>query len=142
MTADQLIQYLTWAVYVLIFVSALLAALRRPLRANIDIALLFAAPAFIVALSVAALPGIGLLQSSTLLGEIDLSLLLVMAYMLLRLVDDFSDVPKWLIRGAEVILLLFIIATFAFLSLSSIWLLTLELVYVVLLILYAVVAFI
>src|SRR6476620_5272524 len=113
MTADDLIQYLSWAIYVLIFVVATIRAVRRPLRANVDIALLFAVPALIVALEVPA--ELGLIPPDDLLaGAIASSLIVAMVYLLLRLVDDFSDVPVWLMRSAEVALGLLIISMLAF----------------------------
>src|ERR671937_2349674 len=113
MTADDLIQYLSWAIYVLIFVVATIRAVRRPLRANVDIALLFAMPALIVAFEV---PGeLGLVSpDDTLFGAIIASLFVAMIYLLLRLVDDFSNVPVWLMRFAEAALVLLVIGMVAF----------------------------
>src|SRR5438552_10332130 len=113
MTADDLIQYLSWAIYVLIFVVATIRAVRRPLRANVDIALLFAVPALIVALQV---PGeLGLIPpEDPWVGAIAASLVVAMVYLLLRLVDDFSDVPVWLMRSVEVALGLLVAGMVAF----------------------------
>src|SRR5215212_2032851 len=113
MNADDLIQYLSWAIYISIFVLVTIKAVRRPLRANLDVALLFAVPALVVALAVPA--EIGLIPASDpLAGAITSALLIVMVYMLLRLVDDFSDVPTWLMRSAEIALAFLVVGSFAF----------------------------
>jgi hypothetical protein len=44
LSADLLITYLTWAIFVLLFAPARVKAVREPLRTNIDVALLFGAP--------------------------------------------------------------------------------------------------
>ena len=98
MTADQLIQYLSWTVYVLIFLVAAINAVRRPRRASVDIALFFSAPLFIIGLSAAS--ALGLVRAGTILTAILTTLLLSLGYLLLRLVDDFTIVPAWLVRGA------------------------------------------
>lgn len=104
MSADKLIQYLSWAIYILIFVNVLLKAVRRPLRTNIDTALLFSLPALLVVLAIpaeidsamgytpASIPALTIFTSA---------LLVALPYMLLRLADDFSDVPAWIMRLAE-----------------------------------------
>src|SRR5437667_8988889 len=122
MSADELIQYLSWTVYVLLFVSVMIKAIRRPVRTNIDIALLFALPALLIIFTLAT--RLGLLPSAAnnqsayaannrLLIAIVIGLLLALPYMLLRLVDDFADVPTWLVRTSEVALGLFIVVALA-----------------------------
>ncbi len=49
MTAHELLQYLTWFVYVLIFILVAIRAVRRPLTANVDIALFFLASTISIA---------------------------------------------------------------------------------------------
>src|SRR6266545_7498313 len=100
MFADDLLQWLTRALFVLIFVVTGARALRRPLQANVDIALFFGALSFViaetwVASAIDATPGRAL---NTLNGV----LIMALPYLLLRLVDDFGDVPPWLLHGAEV----------------------------------------
>src|SRR5436305_1974907 len=102
MTFEQVVQDLSWVIYVLIFVVVAVKAVRRPLRANIDIALLFGTATAIVALTVAT--SLNLIASGGLSGALVISLLLLMIYMLLRLVDDFSDVPAWLMLAATAVL--------------------------------------
>lgn len=98
MTADQLIQYLSWTVYVLIFLVAAVNAARRPRRASVDIALFFSAPLLIIGQGIGA--ALGLVRAGPIPNAISTSLLLSLGYLLLRLVDDFTIVPGWLVRGA------------------------------------------
>src|ERR687886_2198016 len=143
MTADDLIQYLSWAIYVLIFVVATIRAVRRPSRANVNIALLFAVPALIVALEVPGELGLKSLEDP-LIGAIAASLVLAMAYLLLRLVDDFSNVPVWLMRSAEAALGLLVVAmlAFAFSPPQPRWLTALFLLYLIAFLVYEVAAFV
>src|SRR5687768_3754203 len=98
MSADQLIQYLSWTVFVLIFVSTVVRAFRSPQRATIDIALFFSVPMAVIVIGIAA--AIGLVQAGPVPNAINTSLLLAMGYTLLRLVDDFAVVSLWLTRAA------------------------------------------
>src|SRR5436853_6383538 len=99
MTADQLIQYLSWSTFVLIFVNVVVKMIRYPVRTNVDIALLFALPVVIVV--VVAAIRLALIRPGPLLTAIVILALLAIAYMLLRLVADFSAVPMLLMRVAE-----------------------------------------
>ena len=98
MTALQLVSFATQAIYVLIFVVVLLAALRRPNRVAIDIAFFFGiASALILASQPAQLFGVAApVYTATLLV-----LLLALPYSLLRLVADYWRVPPWVPRLAE-----------------------------------------
>jgi signal transduction histidine kinase len=97
---DQL-QYLSWLLYVVVFVAVLIRTIRRPTPAHVDMTLFFGAAALIIALTTAtsmlhmALPA-GLVN--VVLGASAFSL----GYLLLRLVADFTDVPTWLMRSVEV----------------------------------------
>jgi signal transduction histidine kinase len=139
MTADQLIQYLAWIIYVLIFASAAIGAIRRPLRPNIDIALLFLAPTLIIALTVATV--LKWLPSGP--GTIDLTVAgyLAIAYLSLRLVDDFTEVSPWLMHGAEAAFVLLVLATILFPTSQNPWLALLLLAYLIGLFLYVTGAF-
>ncbi len=139
MTADQFIQYLTWSVYVLIFLLVLSNALRRPIRPNVDIALFFAVPAIIVAFSVASM--LQMVPAGALPNAILTVLLVSISYMLLRLVDDFSDVPGWLMRGSEVALALLVVGTFAFKPPRPGWFSILQLIYILAPLIYTIAAF-
>ena len=110
MTADQLLQALTQAVYVLIFLVVAAEAVRRPSRANVNIALLFGATALIIALGwIRTALHITLPPALTALTG---ALLMALPYLLLRLVDDFAAVPRLLMRGAEVGLVLAVAGLF------------------------------
>jgi signal transduction histidine kinase len=109
LNADQLIQYLTWAVYALLFVLVATRAIRHPLRANVDIALFFLLFALVIANSLAG--RLQIVPNLTILNIISTSLLLALPYMLLRLLDDFAQVPVLVVRSAEIGLALAILAT-------------------------------
>lgn len=111
MSAITLLQFFAQALFVVIFVVVAFDAVRRPRRATIDIALLFA----VVSLAVAE----GWLTSALdvtpgrWLSAISGSLLMALPYLLLRLVDDFTRVPRWLARGALVAFVLAVVGLFA-----------------------------
>src|SRR6185295_2975998 len=99
-TGDALLQYLSDAVYIAIFLATGTRALRRPDRAAIDAALLFGVVAVIISQALATqalgIPPGGVSQ------VIASSLIMAMPYLLLRLVADHAGVPGWLMRIAEV----------------------------------------
>ena len=112
MSAAQFLQYLTQALYVIIFLATAVEAVRRPTRAQIDIALFFGVTALVIAQSwtVRALG----LDAGRLLTALTSSLLMALPYLLLRLVNDFSTVWPPLMRAAEAGLALSVISLFAF----------------------------
>jgi signal transduction histidine kinase len=115
LTADQLITYLSWAVFLAIFALVTVQAIRRPSRANLDIALLFGTAALVIALAVASLAG--LFAPSRVSSYLAGSAILALPYLLLRLMDDIMIVPLRLRRSVEALLILTIL---------SLWLLPLE----------------
>lgn len=147
MDLEQFSQYVAWFTYILIFARTVVQAVRRPRRANIDIALLFSATTIIIALSVANrlrlladAPFLATAASST-----SLLLLLALPYLLLRLVDDFSNVPTWLMRASEVALglmvLTVVVTTVVLGALPPLWLLAAMILYMVGFLVYSAVAF-
>ncbi|HEX8681973.1 MAG TPA: ATP-binding protein [Ardenticatenaceae bacterium] len=100
MSAEEFVTYLTWVVYVLIFLAVAARAIRRPERTNIDIALFFAATTIVIALSAAALPAIHLITSTRLIAAVNGTLILGLAYLLIRLLDDFAEIPRYLVYVA------------------------------------------
>jgi signal transduction histidine kinase len=98
MSADDLIRYLSWIIYVVIFIRVLLEAIRYPLRANVNIALFFAAPALIITLNTLSLPELHILQSGTALSAVNGMLLLSLAYIVMRLVRDFTIISPWVVH--------------------------------------------
>jgi hypothetical protein len=97
MSADQLLQFLTQGLFVVIFVVVAARARRAPNRANIDIALLFAVLSLIIAITwvtMAARRKPGPMET-----EMANPLVMALPYMLLRLLADFSSVRPWIMRG-------------------------------------------
>jgi signal transduction histidine kinase len=110
LSADQLIQYVSWGFYLLIFALSIVRAIRSPLRSNINIAALFSITALTILLSV--LTSLQVLPEGGLTSSISTSLILAMPYTLLRLADDFTEIPAWQMRGAEAILVLLVAGVF------------------------------
>jgi signal transduction histidine kinase len=140
MSADDLIKYLAWFVYVVIFVQTTATAIRRPLRTNIDIALFFTVSTVIIALSAGVAVGL-LPQDSPLIGLVNSALLLSLAYMSMRLVDDFAEVARWLMRLALGGLVVSVIGTLVLPPDVREGFALLELIYLIGFLLYGVVAF-
>src|SRR5690348_1704341 len=94
---DQL-QYLSWLLYLLVFVLVLIRTVRRPTPAHVDMTLFFAAAAIvIVGTSFPAKLGIGV--PAWLTNDLAPGAVLALGYLLLRLVGDFSRVPAPLMRA-------------------------------------------
>jgi signal transduction histidine kinase len=96
---------------VLIFISVALRAITHPTRAHIDMTLFFGALAFVILASrIAALTGT---TATPWLIFLEIAVLLAMPYVLLRLVDDFTQVHALAMRAAELGLAGGIVATYA-----------------------------
>ena len=111
MTALELVSLLTQAIFVLIFVLVVWGFLRRPTRTSVDIALFFGAIS--VAIVESLIASAFRLQQVELITDIVALLIIAMPYLLLRLVDDFSDVPFVVKRLAEIGLFLSAVAFIA-----------------------------
>jgi signal transduction histidine kinase len=99
MTAIQLLQLLTNAAFLLVFLVVVVRAIRRPSRESIDIALFFGAPAISITQSwVVAALGI---QSPT-LSLISGALVLAMPLLTLRAIQGFTDLPRVIVPAAAV----------------------------------------
>src|SRR2546428_1458281 len=98
MTADKVLQYVTDLLFGIVFIAALIGALRRPRRASIDLALLFAPLAIIIAETLVA--GALQVRPERWVTVVVVSLLMAMPYLLLRLAGDFTDLPRWIARSA------------------------------------------
>ena len=97
MTATELISLVTEGVFVLVFVVVAVQAARRATRVNVDTALLFGSIAgFFVLRRITDALGIGDAQPWS---TISTALIYAIPYLLLRLVDDFADPPRWLLLG-------------------------------------------
>lgn len=139
MTLDQLSQYLTWGLYLIIFAVVVVRAVRDPMRANIDIALLFGLPGLLILISVLA--QLGLVPRGHITGAITSTLLLGMVYMLVRLVHDFMDIPVWIVRTSEIALALITVGAFALENTTGLLALA-QIVYLLVLLLFVSLAFI
>src|SRR5438874_9866629 len=108
MTADALLNYLTQALFFAVFVLVLVRTARRPSSANVDAALFFGDLGVIVAYQWVseAVGGTPPWWAGAALAV----LLMALPYLLLRLVDDFTVVPGWLVRAAEAGLILSVLA--------------------------------
>jgi signal transduction histidine kinase len=98
-TALQLLQLLTNAAFLLVFLVVVVRAIRRPSRESIDIALFFGAPAISITQSwVVAALGI---QDPT-LSLISGALVLAMPVLTLRAIQGFTDLPRFIVPAAAV----------------------------------------
>lgn len=97
---DQL-QFLSWLLYILVFASVLVRTIRRPTPAHVDVSLFFGAIAILVVLTGLA-SRLHLVQPEWLVNDVSGALAMSMGYLLLRLVQDFTDVPKLVLRAVEV----------------------------------------
>ncbi|MGN6813947.1 MAG: ATP-binding protein [Thermomicrobiales bacterium] len=112
MSAGQFLQAVTQIVFVLISLVVTRAAVRQPTAARIDIAGFFGVTTFIILESwLVAAFGV---TSTPLLTIFITALLMVLPYLLIRLVNDFTTVPTLIMRGAEAGLFLAIVAIIAF----------------------------
>jgi len=111
LNALDLISLVTQLIYVLIFVSVALRTVRQPTGAHSDMTLFFGAVAFIILASrVAALIGTA---APPWLTTVEIAVLMALPYLLLRLVDDFTNVRSAIKRAAELGLAAGIVATYA-----------------------------
>ncbi len=100
MSAAELLQGLSWLLYLLIFLVVLVRAVRLPTPAHADMALFFGDTAAIVLLGAAA-PSVPLLQTIW-ISDLSGALLMALPYLLLRLVQDFSRVPAWIMYASAI----------------------------------------
>ena len=98
MTAEDFLGAATRWLFVAIFVVVAQRALRRRRRCEIDSALLFGAVSLFVGLDFVS----HVLRVTDMppLHALRISLVVALPYLLLRLVSDFSDPPRWLLWGA------------------------------------------
>jgi signal transduction histidine kinase len=103
MTALELVTLLSQALYVVIFVAVFYRYLRAPTPAHLDMTLFFGVLAFVVVESrIATLLAFASPEwfTDTLIATV-----VALPYILLRLVDDFTAVPKPIKRAAEILLI-------------------------------------
>jgi len=96
---------------VLIFISVALRAIAHPTRAHVDMTLFFGALAFVILASrIATLTGT---TATPWVISLEVAVLIAMPYVLLRLVDDFTQVRAPIKRVAELGLAAGIVAMYA-----------------------------
>jgi signal transduction histidine kinase len=139
MRAEELFQRLTEVLYIVIFIAVLAGAIRRPTRVAMDMVLFFGDVALITLAGIAA--RVLDVNPSTTVSDVEASLLMALPYLLLRLVADFMPVRAWLLRAAEVGLILSVIALFALDPPYPVVLVVLLVAYFVMVTLYASLAF-
>jgi signal transduction histidine kinase len=140
MSADQFLQFTTQAVFLFIFVVVGVRAIRHPRRITIDIALFFAALALIIAVNwLTNLIGSPLAWPVNLFPSI---FVMTLPYLLLRLLDDFAEVPVFVLRAAEVGLALSVLVILLTPAPLPAGVVILLVIYFVVLQVYAAVAFI
>ena len=100
MSADALIQALSWAIFILIAIQTILQAVRRPTRVQLDIALFFGVALLIIILSI-LLPN-GTIASIPAAATLISAALLSLPYLLVRLLDDVVGVPILIRRVVDV----------------------------------------
>lgn len=138
MSAQDLLQYATWGLFVTIFVATAAQAVRHPRRSTIDPALLFGVAVLLAATSVG--PVRAALSRYELLSDVAVSTLLVFDYLLLRLAEDFARVPGWFLHAAELALVASI-ATLFFVAAYPLWIIVMLLAYFVVVTVYATATF-
>jgi signal transduction histidine kinase len=110
LSAADLISGVTQVIYVLIFFSLALRTLRQPTRAHGDMTLFFGATAFIIVVARVA----DLIDTAPpWVTTIEIAVLMALPYVLLRLVDDFTQVRGVIKRAAELGLTSGIVAAYA-----------------------------
>ena len=103
MTALELITLLSQAIYVVIFVAVGYRYLRARTPAHLDMTLYFGILAFVVVESRIA-TALGLVQPEWFTDTV-IAAVIALPYILLRLVDDFTTVPRSIKRGSEILLI-------------------------------------
>jgi PAS domain S-box-containing protein len=98
MSAVQLIQAATQVAFTVIFLITLIRAIRRPIRTNVEVVLFFGAATVLILETLIT----SLLQiQHQVLNAVTGGLLLSLPYFLLRLLDGYRAVRRWLLRLAE-----------------------------------------
>lgn len=140
MLAVDLIQLLSQALFVVVFLLALPPAIRHPRPATIEIAVLFGAASLNVAESwVFQAVGVSPPRIAT---DVSTALVLAVPYLLLRLVDEFAGVSGWVQRLSEAGVVAAIVARFISPLPPPLWVTELQVLYFVLVTGYVTVAFV
>jgi signal transduction histidine kinase len=100
MSAQTLLQYVTWALFAVVFAATLVQAIRHPRRSTVDPALLFGACGLIIAL--AAIGAAVGAPPNRPLNTVEGGLIIALPFLLVRLAQDFARLTAALVRAAEV----------------------------------------
>ena len=92
--ADEMVRYLSWFIFGLIFLYTTSQAVRRPSRSAVDIALFFGATTVVIAVSLLRLAGIAAAGAGG--AALIATALLALPYLLFRLIDDMVGAPPLL----------------------------------------------
>ena len=98
MSAADLLSVATQVLFLFVCAVTVAKAVRHPRRANFDIALLFSLSATIIIES--WLDHVAGIRPGRLEAAFAGSVLMALSFLMLRLVDDFTEVPLWLMRAA------------------------------------------
>ena len=110
MTALELITLLSQAIYVVIFLAVGYRYLRARTPAHLDMTVFFGILAFVVVESRIATAA-GIVPPEWFTDSV-IAAVIALPYILLRLVDDFTVVPRSIKRGAEVLLIAAVAAVY------------------------------
>jgi signal transduction histidine kinase len=110
MRVEDLFQVLAELLYVAIFAVVAVQALRRLTHVRLDIVFFFGDATVIVLL--ATLLNVLAVGGGNLIQDLEATLLMALPYLLLRLVADFMAVPRWLMIGAAIGLVLAAVVLF------------------------------
>lgn len=100
MSGLEQLQYLSWLLYLAVFALVLVRTIRRPTPPHVDMTLFFGATTvLIVATTLTQKLRIGV--PDWLAEDVSGAAAVALGYLLLRLVNDFSRVPKVLLRSVE-----------------------------------------
>jgi signal transduction histidine kinase len=138
-SANDLILYTNWGVYLFLFGRVLRQALRHPWRVNIDVALLFSVPVLNALINAAS--RLGMLPPIAEIRNVVIALLLLVALLLFRLADDFVIVDRRLQRVLGGAMLLLVLVVLVVPVPQPVWLSALAFLAVIGLQLYGAVAF-
>ena len=110
MTALELITLLSRAIYVVIFLAVGYRYLHARTPAHLDMTVFFGILAFVVVQSRIA-TAVGIVAPEWFTDSV-IAAVIALPYILLRLVDDFTVVPRTIKRGAEVLLIAAVAAAY------------------------------
>jgi len=94
------LQYLSWLLYLVVFVLVLARTLRRPTPAHVDMTLFFGAAAIVI-VATTLTEKFHLDVPAWVDNDLIPAAAAALGYLLLRLVNDFSHVPAVLLRAVE-----------------------------------------